>query len=251
MADNFKRSVSFSVSTNDDVWNVTQHLFPYIHAALAQFDGFAVQDGVSVRDDEGSSVEREDLEAARAAAREHHIRPSDISARFSFRRGVRPPEGADERQLEWFRTETIVFSDVVVRLRSMFMGENFKSASLIVELEGSDKSMIDALHAKLSAESQTLEREGLAASPEAVPPHSVQTNVFSGNVNVGVLGNNHGSVGSVAVGDTTTSTPPSIGELQGSWLSRTWRDHTATFVVTVVAGIAVIAIATWMGLQGV
>ncbi|MFE4197833.1 hypothetical protein ACFRJ9_18410 [Paenarthrobacter sp. NPDC056912] len=34
-----------------------------------------------------------------------------------------------------------------------------------------------------------------------------------------------------------------------SWLKRTWRDHTATFAVTLVAGVLVVAIALWLGLS--
>lgn len=37
--------------------------------------------------------------------------------------------------------------------------------------------------------------------------------------------------------------------LPSSWLARTWKDHMATFIITTVAGVVVIAIGLWLGLS--
>jgi len=35
----------------------------------------------------------------------------------------------------------------------------------------------------------------------------------------------------------------------GSWLRRTWKDHTATFLLSVIGPLLVLAIALWLGLN--
>ncbi|MFJ2370595.1 hypothetical protein [Microbacterium sp. NPDC087665] len=84
-----------------------------------------------------------------------------------------------------------------------------------VEIESTNKIQADGVHAQMRKEVEHIRQD-----PE-LPSHAVKP-----------------------VADAQPSTTASA-----SWLSRTWRDHTATFVVTVLGGVVVAVLAALLGLQ--
>ena len=50
----------------------------------------------------------------------------------------------------------------------------------------------------------------------------------------------------VAAETVPESPPVPVVELQAGWWARTWRDHTALLIITIVGGVAVVAIGAWM-----
>jgi hypothetical protein len=258
--DVFRARVDFQIEDDADVWAVTEHLVNHLARLLDQFNGYVQADELRLSDLEDSKIHRPTIESLRNAVRENYLVPAKIHQGFKFKRGVKPPPpDADDSARITFEYEVGMRPDLEVDIWSRFSTDYFSKSSVYVNLESPDKILVDGLKARLVAESERLSTEGVldvvgapSVTPLPVTPSPVRTspnNVFHGPVNVGVIGDG-GSVGPIGImGEPHKPTDGAFPEVRRSWLVRTWQDHTASFVITVVSGIIVAAVAAWLGIQ--
>ncbi|WP_159802594.1 hypothetical protein [Arthrobacter zhaoguopingii] len=113
-----------------------------------------------------------------------------------------------------------------------------------VEAVGTNRMAVDGVTATLTRIKNYLEQpqdrdqedqlnRGRVSGPSALPVSS---------------GTNDSDAVSTA-GDANGGAPGTyVGSSNISWLKRTWRDHTAQFLATLVAGLLVVALGVWLGL---
>lgn len=240
----------FDVEDDAAVWTLSDYLARYVTDWVSKLDGYTKANKFRVADAGGSSLERDDIESLRAAVRENHFTPSRLQTSIHFKRGLVPlPEDARDIDRIQFDLTINMLADLEVDLWSDFAGE-YSEPGISVNIESADRLVRDGLEAQLLAESQQLKHEiaAAAAAPESTPSHASQNNVFHGPVNVGVIGEGGavGSIGSIGSSESAADTKPDSGF--AVWIARTWRDHTVTFVLTVVGAVAAAAIGLWIGL---
>lgn len=142
-----------------------------------------------LRDPSNSKSEGASVAEVFKEFREHDLVPHDM---FHNRRMPSPKEG-----------ERGVLMSVYYRIQS---------ASIYLDIAGTNRMAVDGVAATCQRIKRTLENPNQAVSEAS---HSTPE---------------------------PQSPPP-------SWFSRTWKDHTAQFVLTLVAGVLVVAIGLWLGLS--
>lgn len=98
--------------------------------------------------------------------------------------------------------------------------------------------------------------DGIAATCERIKTSLeqsiIENNVVapSGDLVASTTGSTEPSTATVAIQSTPGDQPAeSVQSPSQSWLARSWKDHTATFLVTVIGGVLVIVVALMLGLK--
>ncbi|WP_350001726.1 hypothetical protein [Pseudarthrobacter sp. WHRI 8279] len=113
-----------------------------------------------------------------------------------------------------------------------------------VEIEGTNRMAVDGVAATVNRIKRAIEKpqdagqaSDLAVNRVEAQQDNIGPQVTSVRGLVTVTNRYDGAVGD------------SFNINNSSWLKRTWKDHTAQFLVTLVAGVLVIAIGLWLGLS--
>lgn len=225
MGDSFKSPViRLDVPGDTSIWELVDYLATYARRALEQLPGRIHKADFTVWDKSGSNLTRDSMAELREAVRSHHL---DVNYFYGSVNLAAP--GA----LPWHEdTAVTVWAD---------LGEGEKPDRARVVLESRNKIQMDGLHAQIRQEVEHLRQHSVLPSdwPARVPVSAVAAPaVETASPVEPSLGTSY-----------ATPSPSSARPGSTSWLSRTWRDHTATFVVTVAGGLVVAALATWLGLQ--
>lgn len=109
------------------------------------------------------------------------------------------------------------------------------SEEINLEIAGTDRMAVDGLAATCQRIKRALEKQPSPSAQNVLLEAQSRASsdaTFSPRIQSAPVG---------GVASTPTQSP--------SWLKRTWKDHTAQFIVTLVAGVLVIAIGLWLGLS--
>ncbi|MGK9221019.1 MULTISPECIES: hypothetical protein [unclassified Microbacterium] len=202
--------MSFKVPDGGDVWVIAHRTNSYTYRMLNALSGTVQIDDHRITSTDGSTIARTDLDFARVAFREHHLTPHHGWSHFDYSvAGERSAGSASRVQIDvWF----------------WFDGE------VQVDLASDSKIALDGLKAKLEAEVEYL----ISGKDNLSEPHVI---VDSPRQDV-----------SPATADQPSPGPSDRRSKQQGWFARTWRDHTAAFVTTVLGGVVVAVLIAWLRL---
>lgn len=217
-------AVRFEATDDAQVWDMVGYFCEYLVMMLSERDGHAYLKKVHADDLAQSSIERDSVAALRRAIHQHHFVPDHVVANVGFMKGAPPSAIASRSKRQSYQLRRALSPDLAVTVWGNFATREF-TPSIHVELEGSDKILVDGVHANVSREHERLQADGLPA-------------LRSSAVEVGLS----------AEPPTTSTDRPHEGP--GTWVRHTWRDHAASFSVTVIGGLAVVVLAVLLGFQG-
>lgn len=166
-----------------------------------------------LRDPSGSGTEGANVAEVFEEFREHDLEPHAL-----FQNRLMPSTKEGERG---------VFLRFYYRIHS---------STIYVDIEGTNRIAVDGVAATCRRIKRTLENPVQAIEAS----HGASENKTSATLLMDGQGSPNAEIRSRAA---ELESPPR------SWLSRTWKDHTAQFVLTVIAGVLAVAIALWLGLS--
>ncbi|WP_336633325.1 MULTISPECIES: hypothetical protein [unclassified Microbacterium] len=224
MGDSFKApAIRLDVPPGMSIWDVVDNFATYARHTLESLPGRIHKADFTVWDKSGSNLTRQSIAELREAVRTHHL---DVKYFYGSVHLAAP--GA----LPWHADTAIsVWAD---------LAEREKPDRVRIEIESTNKIQMDGVHTQIRNEAEHFQQHSELA------PKVVQI------TQAGVVPPARATTPPDAPTPTTAHTIPSASVAHStppSWLSRTWRDHTAMFVVTVVGGLVVAALGTWLGLH--
>jgi hypothetical protein len=213
--DLFKASKRVSVPPDADMWRLTSHVGDVMERALAharQPRKVEADKTIMVTADE-SRIGRSTYDELQAAVQEHDLEPRLLSKRLVVQE--------DEHGLS---------------LTELWIWGFFRSHGgphLDVDLSGPNRVIVDGLAAVAERTLHKIEADGFRiAEPTRALPSTVDTPSNPPAMET----------------STSLAAPASSEEGASAWIKRTWRDHTMTFLITVIGGLAVVALAVWLGI---
>jgi hypothetical protein len=227
LADVFKKMAGAAFPADADMWVVTDAVAGKLSKSLSEVPGSKASSSVRAMDDSNSTFERVTVTEARELFRENDL---EIVSLFVYL-----AKGPDEFVLS-SRNTVITIS---ARVNPVFE-EGTLGYRLRVDVSASSTALHVSTGLAAVAQrhldnvlSQISDRTQVPASAQVTTPAQVlaEPPILS------------------AVTQTPSAPVPVHRESAGDWLSRTWRDHTATFLVTTVGGLLVVAAAAFLGLN--
>ena len=232
LGDTFKSTFRVTIPEGVDIWAVVDHLSQHAYRLLSRLPGHVHKFDFSLRDRDSSIITRQSIEELQSVASTHRLVVDRVIGHIQL---------AAPNELPWH-------DDTGVTVWGWVKGPH-SDERVEIDLECSDKIRLDGLRAQIEREIAHLSDPVPSASPAADTPSlpaSSQTNVFHGPVNVGAIGPESSVViGSQSASRDSTNSAPRID----SWWARTWRDHAAALVVTIVGTVLAAALVAWWGVN--
>lgn len=216
MADSFKSKLAVTLPEGVGLWDAVQHLGNYAHNLLKGLPGKVHGHKFTLVDEHNSRIDRQSIAELRSAVQQHRLEPNHVIAQVNL-----TPPG----KLQWH-------DNLAITVWGYFPG-TVVGELVFVTFESGDKIQMDGVRAQMEREAQHLDNISsgelltVAETPKDPPDRPGEI---------------------TAVPPSLSSDPAPFHEDTRSWLARTWRDHTAVFIVTVSGGLVVVTVALWLGL---
>jgi hypothetical protein len=254
MDDRFKAQVPFAVADDDSAWIAAGYVASYIARTLRQTGRvYGPEFHLEARD--GSELVRSSVTDLRRAAAEHHLTPARLFVFVRSKVSAEPTQDGDDSKPSGFKNDVRLRADCLALISvwlSGTMGNDLPSLNVV--LESPDKLFLDGVKARLTAESQRGDGQGtwhLPVGSEAEPtlnaqipvPLTSKVGASTGEPFRATEGHDPATAQVPPRGSDAVETP----EYTRAWIRRTWRDHTAGVVVTVVGTLLATALAVYFG----
>ncbi|MDO8151712.1 hypothetical protein [Isoptericola sp. b408] len=209
MEDVFKATVEARLPKQYSTWAAFDVVQRKIIGALDDVPGDVRPGMLNVVDSSGSELHRGSLQEAREAAEEHEFYPERLSQVIEV---VDTSEGI--LPIPQARAQVFYFE--------IYNGDRH----LQVTVSASKRVLCAGLERAAQTAFEKIELEAGVEEKQHQIGEGVEEPQASGHV----------------------LSEAASREVESKWLARTWRDHTATFVLTVLGGVAVLVLAAWLGL---
>jgi hypothetical protein len=217
LTDNFRSELNATLHDEASGWPELDHMVAYLKRLLVFPETKIDISEFRASDADGSTLSRRTTAEVQDALRLNHLKPDRATVSIS----AVPSDSTTQR------------AKIRTKVWLWFTAEG-APRQLDVDIESSDKLLLMGVKAQVQQELDQID-EWVSAVPKHTANPASQTNHFHGPVNVGAIGSgNH-----ITTGNFYSSPVESPAQPAMSWWKRTWRDHTAAFVIAVVSGLLV------------